>query len=233
MSKLYPALVLYSFASFLFIISVVFDLETLSMLFKPMIAPAIYFYYWQKSNGKVSVIFSLILFLFYCGDMMILIQYENLFVPLMLMNLVAYLLLFKFLVEDLMLLRENRIHSSNIFSIIIFTLFLLSLLYMGLKLIFDASSENYGLITFYGITLFLLGLQTTFLYIMNNSSSNVFLAITTLCFIMSDLFYVLYNYYLNLDIFIFINVSCQVISFYFLVNYILNRGTISKLNINK
>ncbi|MGX7666160.1 hypothetical protein [Flavobacterium pedocola] len=228
MSKLTPALVLYCVASFIFIFSIVFEMGTLSMLFKPMIVPAIYFYYWQQSNGKVSVIFSVILLMFYCGDMMILIQLDNLFVPLMIMNLIAYVLLFKFLIEDLIALRENRIHSSNLFSIIIFTLFLLSLLYVGLKLIFDTSSENYSLITIYGLTLFLLGLQTVFLYILNNSKSNIFLAITVLCFIMSDLFYVLYNYYYDLSIFTYINVVCQVASFYFLVNYILSRKAISQ-----
>lgn len=230
MDKSTPALILYFAASLVYVLSVVLHADAvITFLVKPMIAPAIFFYYWQESKGKVFLLPSLVLLLFYIGDMMILIEYDNLLVPLMLFNLGAYLILGFYLTKDLLKIKNPEISSYMILIICIVIAFLLSLLYAALTLVFSASDSNYSLLTIYGVTLVLLGIETVSYYILKNNTEGFFLLIGVLCLIICDLFYVLYNYYAQFEVFININVFCQAISFYFIVKYFLYRKSTNSI----
>lgn len=224
MNKITPALILYFAASLVYVLSVVFHWDSIiTFLFKPMITPAIYFYYWQESQGKVKLFPSLVIWLFFLGDMLILIEYENLLVPLMLLNLIAYLILGFYVTKDLLKIKNPEISSYTLLIICIVVAFLLSLLYAALTLVFSASDSNYGLLMVYGLSLVLLGIEAVVYYVLKNNTAGFFLLITVLCFVICDLFYVLYNYYSQFEVFVYINVFCQAISFYFLVKYFLYR----------
>lgn len=224
MNKITPALILYFAASLVYVLSVVLHWDSIiTFLFKPMITPAIYFYYWQESQGKVKLFPSLVIWLFFLGDMLILIEYENLLVPLMLLNLIAYLILGFYVTKDLLKIKNPEISSYTLLIICIVVAFLLSLLYAALTLVFSASDSNYGLLMVYGLSLVLLGIEAVAYYVLKNNTAGFFLLITVLCFVICDLFYVLFNYYSQFEVFIYINVFCQAISFYFLVKYFLYR----------
>lgn len=225
MDKNTPALILYFAASMVYVLSVALNWDSvITFLVKPMITPAIYFYYWQETKGKVGLAPSLVLWLFYIGDMMILIEYEEILVPLMTLNLTAYLILGFYLTKDLLRVKNPQIGSSTILIICIVVFFLLSLLYAALTLVFSATDTNYGLLVVYGITLVLLAVETVAYYILKNDTASFYLLITILCLVICDLFYVLYNYYATLTVFININIFCQAISFYFLVKFFIYRN---------
>ena len=224
MNKSTPALLLYLVSSLIYVLSVILHWnESITFLFKPMMMPAILFYYWQESKGKIRIIPILILTLFFIGDMLILIAYENLLVPLMLLNLLAYFLIGYYLVKDLLTIKNPEVSLYTVLIVCIVIGFLLSLLYAALKLVFDTSDSNYGLLTIYGVTLVLLGVGTVIYYILKSDSASFYLSITMLCLVLCDLFYVLYNHYAPLDVFININVFSQSVSFYFIVKYFLAR----------
>jgi len=224
MSKITPALTLYFAASLVYVLSIALHWDSIiTFLFKPMITPAIFFYYWQETKGKVRLFPSLVLLLFFMGDMLILIEYENLLVPLMLLNLIAYLILGFYVTKDLLKIKNPEISSYTLLIICIVVAFLLSLLYGALILVFTASDSNYGLLTVYGVALVLLGIEAVAYYVLKNNTAGFFLLISVLCFVVCDLFYVLYNYYSQFEVFININIFCQAISFYFLVKYFLYR----------
>lgn len=230
MDKSKPALILYTIAVVVYVSSVAFHWDSVfTFLFKPIITPAIFFYYWQESDGKIKLLPSLVIWLFYIGDMMILIEYEDILVPLMLLNLVAYLLIGYYLTKDLLRINNPEISSYVILIVCIVFAFLLSLLYAALTLVFNASDSNYGLLSVYGITLVLLGIETVVYYILKNNSAGFFLSMGVLTLVICDLFYVLYNYYAKLEVFIVINVSCQALSFYFIVKYFLHRDSHNKI----
>lgn len=225
MNKSTPALLMYLVASLIYVVSVGFHWdESVRFLFKPMMMPAILFYYWQESKGKVEVIPIIILMLFFIGDILILITYQDLLVPLMLMNLMAYLLLGYYLVKDLLTVKKPEVTLYMVLIVCIVTGFLLSLFYAALLLVFDTSDINYDLITIYGITLMLLGIGTVIYYMLKGDSASLYLSITMACLVLSDLFYVLYNHYTPFDVFIIINVFSQSASFYFIIKYFLARG---------
>ncbi|WP_313808278.1 hypothetical protein [Flavobacterium sp.] len=224
MGKVSPALALYLLSSLIYVLSVALHWdELITFLFKPMMMPAILFYYFQENKGNVNFFAILVLVLFFAGDMLILIEVDSLLAPLMLINLSAYLIIGFFLVRDLLLVKNPQISAYMIAIICLVICFLLSLLYVALKLIFDKSDANYELLTVYGIVLFLLSLGTVFLHLIKGDTSAFYLAITMLCLVLCDLFYVLYNYYMKLPVFININVFLQSISFYFIVKYFLSR----------
>lgn len=230
MDKLKPALILYFTASLVYMLSILFQWDSvITFLFKPMITPAIFFYYWQESDGKVKLFPSLVIWLFFIGDMLILIEYDNLLIPLMLLNLIAYLILGFYVTKDLLRIRNPEISSYTLLIISIVVTFLLILLYAALTLVFNASDSNYGLLTLYGITLVLLGIEAVTYYVLKNNTAGFFLLITVLCLVICDLFYVLYNYYSQFEVFIYINVFCQAISFYFLVKYFLYREQLKSI----
>lgn len=224
MGKSTPALVLYFTASLVYMLSIVLKWDAIiTFIFKPMIAPAIYFYYWQESKGKVALLPSLVMLFFYIGDMMILIEYEDLLVPLMILNLIAYLFIGFYLTQDLLRLKNPKISSYAILIICLVIVFLLSLLYVGLSLVFNATDANYGLLLVYGITLVVLGIETVTFYVLKNDQASFFLLLAIFCLVVSDLFYVLYNHYARFNVFVDINVFCQVISFYFIIKYFIYR----------
>nr|WP_294939157.1 hypothetical protein [uncultured Flavobacterium sp.] len=225
MDKNRPALLLYFAASMVYVMSVVFHWDTvITFLFKPMITPAIYFYYWQSTKGKVGIMPSLIIWLFYIGDMMILIEYEDILVPLITLNLAAYLIWGFYVTKDLLHIRNPHISGFTILIICLVILFLLSLLYGALTLVFSAADSNYGLLVVYGVTLVLLAVEAVTYYSLKNNSSSFYLLVGIFSLVICDLFYVLYNYYAPLEVFININVSCQAISFYFIVKFFITRN---------
>lgn len=224
MDKSTPALILYFTASLVYVLSIVLEWDSvITFLFKPMIAPAIYFYYWQESKGKVHLIPSMVLLLFYIGDMMILIEYENLLVSLMILNLIAYMFLGYYMTKDLLRINNPKLSGHAILIICLIIVFLLSLLYLALSIVFKSSHENYGLLIVYGVTLVLLGIETVTYYILKNDEASFFILLTIFSLVISDLFYVLYNHYAQFNVFVNINVFCQVLSLYFVIKYFLYR----------
>lgn len=226
MNKSTPALILYFAASLIYVLSVAFEWDSLiTLLFKPMIFPAIYFYYWQESRFSPYFVSSLVLLLFYVGDMIVLIDSQNAVLPIMLLNLSAYLILAYSVSKDLLEIKKPKISKSMVLSFTIPTVLLFSLLYIALSLVFNASDSGYlSLMLVYGIVVALLSIAIMIYYILKNNTAGFFILTTVFCLILSDLFHVLYNYYDQFHLFTTINVFCQVISFYFTVKYFLYKS---------
>lgn len=218
-----PALILYSISGFLYFFSVVFDYEFLTVIAKPIIAASIFFYYWQESHGKINFWFSLILLMLFANGLLNLFEEESLFLYLLLTNFLAYAILFAFIVRNLLEFNLKTLCKTNLIYIFLMFLFLSSLLYMDLFLVFDSSFELYFFLVLYGSLLLALGLLSTLLYTLNHNKSNVYLIMTIFSFIICDLFYAVHYYYYHFALFRYISILCNIISFYFLVNYFLLR----------
>ena len=60
-----PSLILYIAATILVLVAKVFDDEVLMLITKPMVVPAIYYYYLQTKTRDVNVVFSVAVWLFF------------------------------------------------------------------------------------------------------------------------------------------------------------------------
>lgn len=216
-----PSLLLYIVSGFLFFLSTIIDNEYLTLIAKPIISTSIFFYYWQESHGKVNFWFSSIIILLFTSGIFNLFEDEFALQYVILINFVAYCILLGFIIRSLFELRIKSIDNYNLAYIIFMLLFLSSLLYVCLFLVFDSTSDLYLFIIVYTIILLIIGVLNALLYSFKSTRENIFLMMTTFCFIICDLFYAIYYYYYDFVFFRYVSILCNIVSFYFLVNYFL------------
>ena len=214
-----PALLLYIVSGFLFFLSTIIDNEYLTLIAKPIISTSIFFYYWQESHGKVNFWFSSIIILFFASGIFTLFEDEFALQYVILINFVAYCILLAFIIRSLFELRIKSINNYNLAYIIFMLLFLSSLLYMCLFLVFDSTSDLFIIV--YTVILLIIGVLTVLLYSLKNTRENIYLMMTIFCFIICDLFDVIYYYDYDFIFFRYVSILCNIVSFYFLVNYFL------------
>ena len=232
--KAYPAaLIVYLVSGFLFFLSAVVESEQLALISKPIVSTSMLFYYWHESKGRINFWFTAILVLFFISGVFNLFDDEFALKYVILINLFSYAILLSFIVRSLLELKLKSIDNINLTYIILMFLFLCTLLYVCLFLVFDTSFQSYGLIIVYGFVLFVIGISNTILYTINFNRSNVYLMITTFCYIICDLFYAMYYYYLDFIFFRYVSILCNILSFYFLVNYFLKRNEMSTIDDDK
>lgn len=218
-----PALILYIISGLIFFLSAIMGNEYLTLIAKPIIIPAIFFYYWQESKGKINVWFSMVLFLLFVSGVLNLFDDEKIFFYVIVCNLFAYCILLNFALKSIFELKFHLPDKINLSYIILMFLFLSSLLYVSLFLLFDLKFELYFVIIIYGISSVLLSSLSTILYMQQQNQANFFLMMTSFTFIVSDLFYVMYYYYYDFVFFRGISIFSYIVSFYILVNYFLLR----------
>jgi glucose uptake protein GlcU len=223
MKAIKPPLLLYMISGFLFFLSTIINNEYLTLVSKPVISTSIFFHYFHESRGKVNFWFSLVLFLLFVSGIFNLFEDEFALQYVILINLVVYCILLGFVIRSLFEINLKSLDNVNLTYIILMLLFLSCLLYVCLFLVFDSTSVLYLYIIVYGSILLILGFLNTVLYDFKNSKEVVSLMMATFCFIICDLFYVIYYYYYDFIFFRYISVLCNIISFYFLVNYFLLR----------
>lgn len=221
MNNIKPALALYIIAGILFLCSAIFQSENLALISRPIVSSSMLFYYVQESRGKVSLWNIVILLLLFTGGIFNLFEDSLALMYVLLFNLTAYSILLGFILKKVFEINYKLLDNVNLSYIVLMTLFLGCLLYMCLFLIFDPSSELYAYIIFYGFVLLLMGILISVLYSLNYNQENYFLMMTILCFIICDLFYAVYYYYYSFIWFRYLSITCNILSFYFLVNYFL------------
>lgn len=224
MKAIKPPLLLYVISGFLFFLSIIIDNEYLTLVSKPIISTSIFFYYLQESHGKVNFWFSAVLLLLFVSGIFNLFEDELTLRYVILINLLAYCVLLGFVVSSLFEINLKLLDDLNLTYIILMLLFLSCLLYVCLFLVFDSTSVLYLYFVIYGSILLMLGFSSTVLYVLKNSQEIVYLMMATFCFIICDLFYVIYYYYYDFFFFRYTSVLCNIVSFYFLVNYFLLRN---------
>ena len=216
-----PALIFYILSGLLFFISAISGNEYLTLISKPIIIPSIFFYYWQERHGRISFRFAMVLFLLFVSGILNLFDDEKIFFYVIVFNLLAYCILLSFVLKSVFEQKFRFPDKINLSYIVLMFLFLSSLLYTSLVLMFDLRFELYFIIIIYGISSVSLGSLSTILYTQKQSQANFFLMMTSFTFIMSDLFYVMYYYYFDFVIFRGISILSYIVSFYVLVNYFL------------
>ena len=219
-----PAIILYFISGFFYLISLLFNIEFMIVLTKPMIGSSMIFYYLHQSNGAIKFKYVVILFLFFISGLFNLFEDDFTLIYIILLNLIAYSVLLFLVIQDLKSIKNKDIDVVNSGYILLTLILLSSFVYVCLFMIFDPSLNIYIFIIIYSIVQLLLGIFTTILYVISNSSKNLNLIIAVFCFIICDLFYVLYYYYYDFIFIRYISIICNILSFYFIVNYFLKRN---------
>lgn len=204
--------VLYFFSSLL-------QLDSLEVITKPLFLPLLLWYYFKrtKNNFQNRVVISFVFY--YIAEMLVLNDGKQYYLMSVSIFLVPYLILLYFVIMDVIPLLKSR--GYNKINISVFIVLIL-LIYVYISVISILDTESFFeeiLIVIYGLVLLLLGVFSISLYILKYSSANLFLIMTVIAFIVSDLFYIFivkieYNW-----VFKTVNLISQLLSYYFFVTY--------------
>ncbi|EMY3481849.1 hypothetical protein AAIP36_000049 [Flavobacterium psychrophilum] len=211
------SLFLYLFASIFASIGIFIGNELMILLMKPMIIPAILFYYIQIRTEKVNWLFLIILLSNFISDMLVLFELPEGNFPIALLNMFGYLMFIYLSVKDISL---KNLSNLNFLYFALIVMGCVLILHVVLDLMPGIDSFTNNLYTIYGILLSILASIIGFNYLNQENEKTFYALLMGICFITSDVFFVIYNFYLNLVIFMFLNVTIQFISYYYMVKYI-------------
>lgn len=175
------------------------------------------------SVRKINYLFVLILILFFGGDMFHMIDINYYYDVGLYFFSVPYLIICYAIIIELkkIALPVSIIKNPIVFLSFIFLLGFMLIVFTSLEI---SSPMYYYFYLNLGIQIVLM----TFLAIVNNivysNSKSVMILVACLCFIISDLFFILHENIAQLSIFRIINSIAQSLSYYFLCNFFIQQS---------
>lgn len=219
------ALIVYLILCLVSIVANFFELSGLKLFSKSMLIPVLFFYYIGNVK-KLDFLTIAYLFFNFVGDSIGIFDFKDeiqyLIIPFFICNV---LLIF------IMLNKIERFRTTifNIISMLIVGLFLGYLWYTIVD-IFKFTGALQVKVAIYGIALFLISFLAAYKIINKVNISNLYLLLCVSFVLISDVFYILYNFQASLLILDTIHFSCQIFSYLFFVNFIINRENLSLIN---
>ena len=213
-----PSLILYFTACILVVFFKVLENDLCVLYTKSIIIPLVFIYYLITNQYKISLIKALIFIFCFIGDIFNLLNFEISPLGALLSFLFVYLLLLKLSYDDLRTLKFNK---SDRLPILVSFFFITVISTSILSLKFEKMKFDLSLYIIYGIALSLLIFVSVTNYIKKTNYAFLNLVIMCLCFMISDIFFVINKFYLSLYAFSFIHVFVQVFSYFFMVTYLI------------
>ena len=151
--------------------------------------------------------------------MLVLYDSEQYYLISVLLFLIPYVILLYFVVKDLShILKQNDYNKINFIVFFVFA-FLIYLIISVFLIIETESIIERFLLYFYGFILLLLAFFSVITYVLRYSAANLFLVMTIIAFIVSDMFYIFIVKVENNWVFKSVNLITQFLSYYFFVTY--------------
>lgn len=219
------ALTLYIVCSILAVVATIIGNETIVLLSKPAVIPAIFFYYLSvKRKRKVDLYFIMVLALSFAGDTIALLKLENETEILMIPFFLSYVLLLKFAIEDV---RKMKFNISGILLSVFVFLFLMYILYSLIELFSDMYADLVVPVIIYGIVLGTFVSIAVYCFYSKNSSFTFYLAMAALLSVVSDVFYIMFSLIFHFPSFNYLELTVQLFSYFFIVKYFVLRKNVN------
>lgn len=199
-----------------------YELYGLKLVSKSLLIPVLFFYY----LGNVSKVDILACFYFlfnFIGDSIGVFELDDevvyLIIPFFFCNIILIFIMLK-------KLEKLRVSFINVLSILIISIFL-GYLWWSIVDVFSYREDDLQFkVGIYGASLFLISFLASYIIINRMSLSNLFLLFCVICILLSDVFYVVYNFQANITIFDSIHFSSQIFSYLLFVKYMINREVV-------
>ena len=225
-----PSLIFYFTACAL---TILFDLagqESLVFYAKSLVVPSIFIYYLTTNNYKIDLIKAGIFLFSFIGDVFVLMNYDDSEIGSVLSFMMVYLLLIIYLIRGFNNLKFNKSDILTMLGVVVLMTYL-SVTILSLQ--FEKMKTDFSIIVIYSVVLSVLICISVVSYIARSSYDFLNLVLMATCFMLSDIFYVLNGFYLPLSAFSLIEMTTQVFSYFFMVNYFIeNDKIIKRLNDN-
>ncbi|WP_300569224.1 lysoplasmalogenase family protein [Flavobacterium sp.] len=211
-----PAFIMYLIASFFAVMGIAMKNDLLVLLMKPIIVPSVFFYYMQVKESKINWLFSIALLLSFAADMIILFDLEDGDIPVALLNIGMYLIFIYFSIKD-MPNKNLSVFNFSTFLLIVIAFLIVS--YIVLDMMTGLDNFMHNLFLIYGIVLSVLASVIVFNHMKFLNIKTFYAVIMCICFVTSDIFFAIYNFYLKMEVFTIFNVTVQFASYYYMVKY--------------
>jgi len=211
------ALQLYLLASIVTVVSVFFDWKWVEFIVKPIILPAIFYYYTQINKNKFNVVVPILLVINFISDMTTVFDFESKNEIVVALNLINNIILFYFFMSDFFILKNFDKRYFPQLTLFLIGFFIVTYITLTLMPGLNVIKLFYYLI--YGIVLSFMATVSIQNFITSNYIRCFYAMLVSIAFIFTDTFYVIYNFYLPMKIFILFNLAIQFGSYYYLVKY--------------
>lgn len=215
-----PSLIFYFFACTLVIFFKITENDALVLYTKSIIVPLIFIYYLITNDYKISVIKALVFLFCFIGDLFNMLQFNDSGLGALLSFLLVYILLLKMAIDDFKYSKFNR---GDRLPMLISFFFIAAICISILSLNFERMKLNFSLYILYGVILSVLTFFSIINYLKKGNYTFFCLVVLCGCSIISDAFFVINKFYLNLYAFSFIHVFVQVFSYFFMATYFIEK----------
>lgn len=221
-----PSLIIYILAAVAALIFSLMDHNLLSIYSKGIVASSAFIYYFITNNYQIKITKVIIFILSFIGEIIVLLESKNAIVIMIFCFLSVYSILLKNIINDFLKLKIDKKDFTNI---LVSTILIILLIFMVLSLKLEKIDFSFSIFVVYAIVLALLSVLSIISYIKQNSPVFLYLVLMACCFLISDIFYVLNNFYLSLSALHATAVLTQVLSYYFMVRYFLERDKLTSI----
>ena len=220
-----PSLILY-FLALLF--TIIFDCtgqDYLAIYAKAIVLPAIFFYFFVSNELTIGKTEAFVFLFCFVGQVFDLMDVEISEIGAVLSFLVVYILLLKIFIAE----REKiKLTKRDLLPLSIVLLFIVYLLISVLSLQSDNMKKYNALYTFYGIVLSVLSYFAFVRYITKGTHIALIMSLMAICYIFSDIFYIFNEYFTHSEVLALIRDVTQILAYYFMVEYFLERDKAKK-----
>lgn len=218
-----PSLLLFFVTSVLAIVFKLMGYDDLVLCTKSAIIPSLFIYYLVSNNYKLSRLKAVIFLLFFVRDIFNTLNINESAIGSFSCVLIVYILLLYLALKDFQFLKFSY-KDSHTFFILIFGIGTICYSVLNLKL--ENLELNFYLYAIFGIVLSVLGIVSIINYI--KIGSYVFFSAMLMClsFIITDIFFILYKFYFYNYVFTLLSILTQFLSYFFMVNYFLEKDKV-------
>lgn len=213
-----PSLIFYFLACTLVVFFKIIENDSMVLYAKSIVVPLIFIYYLISNNYEISWIKILIFLFSFVGDIFNLLQFNDFGLGALLSFLFVNVLLLKLAIGDFVYLKMNR--EDRIPMAVTF-FFVAMICISVLSLNFERMKLDFSLYVLYGVVLSLLSFFSIVNYLKKGNYAFFCLLVMCGCSMVSDVFFIINKFYLNLYAFSFINITVQVFSYFFMASYFL------------
>lgn len=214
------ALGLYVFCSLLAVIATIIDNDLMILLVKPAVIPAILYYYLSTKTAKTNWLFVSVLLLNFIGDSIVLLDFPNQTLIIMIPYFISYLIMLGFVGQDLQRIKFN---ASGLLIVSLIFGFLMYVLYELVQMFSDTNPELIIPVIVYGIALGLLGTIGAYNYYCKAATFTFYLLMYLISSIVSDVFYMLFHFLFEIQFLNYFEFALQLTSYFFVVKYFVSR----------
>lgn len=220
-----PSLILFFITSVSTVIFKLLDFDIMVLFTKSIIIPSLFIFYFVSNNYKITFLKTLIFLMLFVRDVFNTLNIKESPLGSFLCVMIVYVFLLYLALKDFKYL---KFYFKDTVSIFLLILAIGSICYSVLNLKLENLELDFWLYVVFGIILSLLSIISIINYNKNDNYTFYNAMLMCICFIVTDIFFVVYKFYFYNYVFSITSIITQFLSYFFMVNYFLEKDKTSE-----